>query len=99
MFLHLLIISLVLLKEAISIPESGIQIPRKIEFNENYTVEWQANFDEKTIVFNITAKTSGFVGFGLSRSGGMEGADIVIGGVLDNGTSYFDVNLFAFRPT
>jgi len=90
MFLKLLL-SLVLLNEVTCMPDSGMQIARTLEINENYKIDWQSNFDEKSVVFNITAKTTGFVGFGLSRAGGMEGADIVIGGVFENGTSYFEV--------
>jgi hypothetical protein len=94
-----LFIFLALMQAGSCMPDSGLQDIREIVINENYTVIWQANFDEKCIQFNVTAKTTGFVGFGLSPAGGMEGADIFIGGVLDNGTSYAGVNSCKIQVT
>lgn len=56
-----------------------------------YLVEWEAYTDTQTIVFELTVETTGFVGFGISPVGGMTGADIIIGGVYPNATSYFSV--------
>jgi len=50
------------------------------------------NYD---VVFNVTAKGKGYVGFGFSNSTGMTGADIFIGGVLDSGEPYFGVRSFS----
>ncbi len=35
--------------------------------------------------------TTGWIGFGLSPSGEMEGSDVVIGGVDPQGQAYFQV--------
>ncbi|CAL8068080.1 unnamed protein product [Orchesella dallaii] len=54
-----------------------------------YQLEWEVDFDEKTVIFNVTVQTKGFVGFGLSKKGKMLGADIVIGGIDEDGQAYF----------
>ncbi|ODM92985.1 DBH-like monooxygenase protein 2 [Orchesella cincta] len=55
----------------------------------NYILEWIVNWDTRRITFNVTVATNGYIGFGLSRRGQMNGSDIVIGGVNRNGRSYF----------
>lgn len=54
-----------------------------------YILEWVVDWKEERVVFNVTAATRGYVGFGISRRGGLAGADIVIGGVDRNGKPYF----------
>lgn len=54
-----------------------------------YHLEWLVDWPESRIYFNVTVKTKGYVGFGLSRKGKMSGADMVIGGVLPGGQPYF----------
>lgn len=44
-----------------------------------YHLKWR--YDEKTITFETVVETKGYVGFGLSPTGGMAFSDIVIGGV------------------
>lgn len=62
-----------------------------LDSNKKYLVEWEAFTDTKTIIFDLTVETLGFVGFGISPIGGMTGADIIIGGVYFNTSSYFSV--------
>ncbi len=54
-----------------------------------YQLEWLVDWTTSRVTFNVTVKTNGYVGLGLSRKGKMSGADIVIGGVLPNGQPYF----------
>ncbi|OXA56383.1 DBH-like monooxygenase protein 1 [Folsomia candida] len=54
---------------------------------EKYNVKWEIDGD--LITFSIEAETTGFVGLGFSRGGGMSGADIVVGGVR-NGVPYLE---------
>ncbi|CAL8068110.1 unnamed protein product [Orchesella dallaii] len=54
-----------------------------------YVLEWEVDWKEERIYFNVTVSTNGWVGFGLSKKGTMKGADIVIGGVDKNGKPYF----------
>ena len=57
-----------------------------------YLLTWEVDHGHKNVTFEVKAQTTGYVGFGLNTIGGMTGADIVIGGVFDNGTSYFSVS-------
>ena len=69
--------------------------------NGKYVVSWETDTEatkqNQSIVFKVDVETLGYVGFGISPKGGMTGADIVIGGVFPNGTSYFRVCKFKFR--
>lgn len=56
-----------------------------------FLVEWEAYLDTKSVVFELTVETTGFVGFGISPNGGMTGADIIIAGVHSNGSTYISV--------
>ncbi|CAG7816338.1 unnamed protein product, partial [Allacma fusca] len=71
-----------------ALPKTGIQGKRTESLHPDYRVEWQADYGEKTIEFWISANTTGFVGFGISNTGDMDGADLVFGGVQD-GSAYF----------
>lgn len=69
-------------------------------------LEWQIDLDREVIIFDITARTTGYVGFGLKRPSksanrtevenheGMYDTDIVIGGIYPNGSSYLIVLYF-----
>ena len=53
---------------------------------------WSVDWDEKTVHFAVQARTTGWVGFGISTGQGkMKGADIVIGWVKE-GKTYFSVS-------
>ncbi|CAG7819392.1 unnamed protein product [Allacma fusca] len=66
-----------------SVRPSGatLQINRFQKLDDDYHVDGRADMTFENITFLITAKTLGYVGFGLSPQGGVEYADIVIGGV------------------
>jgi len=61
----------------------------------NFEVDWYIDYDIKEVIFEVVARTTGFVGFGISPTGGMTGADIIIGGFYPNGSSYFTVRIFS----
>lgn len=64
-----------------------------VTLDGKYQLEWLVDWNQKRVKFNVTVKTTGYVGFGLiRRAGKMTGADIVIGGVYPNGRSYFSVS-------
>ncbi|XP_078508637.1 putative DBH-like monooxygenase protein 2 [Lissotriton helveticus] len=71
------------------------QLPVELGFSqalrEDGTVEllWGLDRAARLAVFELRAQTTGWLGFGLSPNGGMDGADIVIGGVFPNKTVYF----------
>ena len=56
---------------------------------DNFYIYWK--YDELSITFHLVAKTTGWVGFGLSPDGEMENSDVVIGWV-DNDRVQFSVS-------
>lgn len=64
------------------------------------TLYWSVDWDSKTVTFAVEALTTGWVGFGISAGRGqMIGADIVIGGVADDGKHYFMVTFMLRNDT
>lgn len=66
-----------------------------------YNLYWTPPEDingESEIMFKVEVQAKGFVGFGLSPTGGMTGADIVTGWVKD-GKSYFQVRCHEKKMT
>jgi hypothetical protein len=63
--------------------------------NTVYMFFWKLLSDDE-ILFEVHAKTLGWVGFGISMSGGMRGADIAIGWVDANGKPHLKVNFLTF---
>jgi len=60
---------------------------------DKYFLQWKFDEDRKEITFQVQVETLGWVGFGLSPSGGMEGSDIVIAWVDDaDGKAFFHVS-------
>ncbi len=84
---------LLLTSYAAGLPYNFAVVEREevLEPNEAYVVQWKVTPETSTVQFMVTAATTGFVGFGLSPAGGMRGADIVVGGVFPNGSTYFAV--------
>ena len=65
-----------------------------LDESEKVQLYWSVDWNAKTVSFAVEAKTTGWVGFGISTGRGqMIGADIVIGGFADNGKQYFTVRL------
>ena len=63
-----------------------------LDEDQNVKLYWNVSTENKEIVFTVEAKTTGWVGFGISSGQGkMKGADVVIGWVKD-GQSYFQVS-------
>ncbi|KAL5491375.1 hypothetical protein EMCRGX_G016654 [Ephydatia muelleri] len=50
-----------------------------------YELQWSFDVVQQTITFNVLVNTTGWVGFGLSRDGGMIGSDVVTGWVNSTG--------------
>ena len=60
---------------------------------EKVKLYWSVDWNAKSVSFAVEAQTTGWVGFGISAGRGrMRGADIVIGGVTDEGKQYFKVS-------
>ena len=60
-----------------------------------FRVYWKM-LDDDYIQFELHARTTGWVGFGISPNGGMNGADMVIGWVDNNGKGHFKVIKFIY---
>ena len=53
---------------------------------------WNFSTTEETITFGVNVSTNGWVGFGISPSGGMVNSDVIIGWVNDEGQTFFHVS-------
>ena len=56
-----------------------------IDGDEKYQVFWNPDQDSCMIEFGLAVEYDGWVGFGISESGGMTQSDIVVGWIKDNG--------------
>lgn len=72
--------------------DPGLPFMEYLDKNSLVCLEWGFDIKEGYITFKLTVNTTGWVGLGFSPSGGMEGADIVMGGLGPSG-SYFKVSL------
>ena len=68
-------------------------MPFMVYLDQDHLVclKWRFDNPQGNIAFKLIVNTTGWVGFGLSPNGGMQGSDIVIGG-LGPGGSYFTVS-------
>ncbi|XP_067142874.1 DBH-like monooxygenase protein 1 homolog [Centruroides vittatus] len=60
----------------------------QLDRDGRFHVYWKTDDDE--ITFKTVVATTGYVGFGLSPNGGMQGSDIVIGWVQSGEAYFFD---------
>lgn len=61
-----------------------------LDQNHLVCLKWGYDNLQGNITLKLTVNTTGWVSFGFSPNGGMQGSDIVIGGVGSSGT-YFSV--------
>ena len=59
--------------------------------HEKYFLQWKFNDAQREITFQVEVETLGWIGFGLTASGGMKGSDMIIGWVEDSGRAFFHV--------
>ncbi|XP_076873898.1 DBH-like monooxygenase protein 2 homolog [Brachyhypopomus gauderio] len=86
------LVPLVLFVVHVSAVDEEPVLPFSEYLDQGSTVMLRWGFDtlKDTIVFEVRANTTGWVGFGFSPNGGMNGADMVIGGVDTNGFYFTD---------
>ena len=58
--------------------------------DNNFLVLWTPG--ENDVTFEVQVKTPGYVGFGFTRDDGIEGVDMVIGWVDNNGQVHLQVS-------
>jgi hypothetical protein len=61
-----------------------------LDSEDKYHTSWEVA--DGNITFEVTVRTTGFIGFGISEGGSMAGADIIIGGVSADSKPYFTVS-------
>ncbi len=66
--------------------------PLSQKLRDGYTLHWSFNVEEQNIRFAVNVSTTGWVGLGLSPTGGMPNSDIVIGWVNDQGQAFLNVS-------
>lgn len=76
-------------------PEPPIRMHLILDPNGRYALWLEVNLIAQLATFNLEVETQGFVGFGLSKSGTMEGADIVAAEIGSNGDIHFNVILLS----
>jgi len=54
--------------------------------NSTYTIHWTVDVDKGEIALAVEVETDGWVGFGISETGGMVGSDVSIGWIGANGS-------------
>ena len=57
-----------------------------------YTLHWNFSVADETITFGVNVSTNGWVGLGISPTGGMINSDVAIGWVNDEGQVFFHVS-------
>ena len=57
-----------------------------------YVFDWE--IEDNFITITATVATTGYIGFGSSPFGDMYGADLFLGGVHSNGSTYYGVRTF-----
>ena len=54
-----------------------------------YTLHWNFSVADEMIMFGVSVSTNGWVGLGISPTGGMINSDVAIGWVNDEGEAFF----------
>ena len=54
-----------------------------------YTLHWNFSVADEMIAFGVNVSTNGWVGLGISPTGGMINSDVAIGWVNDEGQAFF----------
>ena len=63
-----------------------------VEINDNYRLSWAYDSSKEMFYFTVVVKTTGWIAFGVStRRGGMNGYDVMVGGVDSGGNGYIAV--------
>jgi hypothetical protein len=63
---------------------------RTLDAKGKYLVIWDVDFESQAVHFELVVETQGYVGFGLSEDGRMEGVDLMLAQRI-NGSLAFEV--------
>lgn len=75
--------------------DPGLPFMEYLDQQHLVCLKWGFDDLQGIITFQLVVNTTGWVGFGFSPNGGMQGSDLVIGGLDTNGT-YFAVRFKKF---
>ena len=65
-----------------------------LDQDSNYRLSWTYDAAEQKMTFDLQAKTTGWIGFGISPyTGQMPGSDVIIGWVDKSGKAYLQVSM------
>jgi len=63
-----------------------------VEINDKYRLYWTYDSLKEIFHFTVVVQTTGWIAFGVStRRGGMNGYDVMVGGVDSSGNGYISV--------
>ena len=63
-----------------------------VEINDKYRLYWAYDSSKEMFYFTVVVQTKGWIAFGVSNQrGGMNGYDVMVGGVDGNGKGYIAV--------
>ena len=95
MFKRVFILFCILLKIIIAVESTEWEYHTVLDPHQKFSLKWKINSEEQSITFLCEVETRGWIGFGLSPNGGMNGSDMIIAWVNDNdGVTHFKVFLF-----
>jgi DOMON domain len=80
----------VLLVYFISGKALGLQFENELVFDENCTLLWNIGTDNE-VIFEVQARTFGYVGIGFSKNGELSGSDVVVVW-MNNGDGHIEVS-------
>ncbi|XP_043935135.1 putative DBH-like monooxygenase protein 2 [Protopterus annectens] len=72
--------------------QGRLRFSQYLDRNGDVLLSWDLNSSTDEITIELVVNTTGWIGFGLSKNGAMNGADIVIGGVKNNSTYFSDAH-------
>ncbi|ODN05532.1 DBH-like monooxygenase protein 2 [Orchesella cincta] len=67
---------------------SSFQRVLNVDQNVSLVLRWSLDREARLIVLNVEAQTNGYIALGLTKRGFLEGADVIILGVDNNGAPY-----------
>ncbi|XP_027701964.1 putative DBH-like monooxygenase protein 2 [Vombatus ursinus] len=70
-------------------PKSPLRYSRFLDPSNVVYLRWDFDIDTEIITFDLQVRTAGWVGLGVTDRYTNVGADLVVGGVLPDGTVYF----------
>ena len=88
------VLLLLLVERSLAVHDLSASYPFRLKLHDRYTLYWTFDNEAQNITFAVRARTTGWVGFGISPNGQMPQSDVVIGWVDAGGNPRFAVSTF-----